>query len=137
MDLEFVRIINIPSHEDERGVLSSIEQNIDVPFDIKRIFYIYNIKAIRGSHALKDTNELLIAVAGSFVVSVTDKNNTKNYLLSKPSEALFVPSLIFMEITQFSKDAVCLVLADRNHDLKQYLKTKEEYYQYIENIKLK
>ncbi len=135
MNLESVRIIGIPTHEDERGILSSIEENIDIPFNIKRIFYIYNIKANRGKHALKDTDEVLIPLAGRFVVNVSDKNNTKEFIMDTPSRALFVPRLIFMEITKFSGDAVCLVLANRQHDLEQYLKTKEEYIKYVENLK--
>jgi len=132
MHLEKAKIINIRSHEDSRGVLSAIEENKDIPFSIKRIFYIYNIKDNRGKHALKDTDELLIPMAGSFSVRLNDRNNTKDFLLNNPSQALFVPRLIFLELFNFSKDAVCLVLASEPHDLSQYLHTHEDYVSYLD-----
>ncbi|OQA01133.1 MAG: TDP-4-oxo-6-deoxy-alpha-D-glucose-3,4-oxoisomerase [Bacteroidetes bacterium ADurb.Bin408] len=135
MYLEKAKIIHISSHQDSRGVLSAIEENKDIPFAIKRIFYIYNIKDNRGKHALKDTDELLIPMAGSFTVRLNDKNSSKDFLLNDPSHALYVPRLIFLELFNFSKDAVCLVLASEPHDLSQYLHTHEDYVSYLDKYK--
>jgi len=132
MYLERAKLIYIPSHEDTRGMLSAVEQNKDIPFDIKRIFYIYRIKGNRGKHALKDTDELLIPIAGSFTVRLNDRDHTKDFYLNDPSQGLLVPRLIFLELFGFSEDAVCLVLASEPHNLDQYLHTHEEYISYLD-----
>jgi len=133
MSLKNVMRVKIPTHSDNRGVLSAIEGRKDIAFDIKRIFYIYNIKSTRGAHALKDTDELLIAISGHFKVKVYDADNCCAYVLDNPAQALFVPRLIYMEIYDASPDAVCLVLANKEHDLNQYLRSLPDFYNYLKH----
>ncbi|MDD3877598.1 MAG: FdtA/QdtA family cupin domain-containing protein [Bacteroidales bacterium] len=135
MSLEQVKIIDIPTHEDNRGILSSIEQNIDIPFEIKRIFYVHHIKDKRGCHALIDTDEMLIPIAGSFKVRVYDKTASKIFSLNNLTKGLYIPRLIFLEMYDFTEDAVCLVLANYKYDPNQYLRNLEDFYSYIDNLK--
>jgi len=134
MSLEQVKIIDLPTHEDSRGMLSAIEQNKDIPFEIKRIFYVHHIKEKRGCHALIDTDELLIPISGSFKVRVYDKTSSKVYFLNDLTKGLFIPRLIFLEMFDFSKDAVCLVLANYEYDPNQYIRKLEDFYSYIEKV---
>ncbi len=131
MNLDQVKLIQIPSHEDPRGILSSIEQNIDIPFTIRRIFYIHHIKAERGNHALINTDELLIPMSGSFKIKLYDKTSSKEYLLDDCTKGLYIPRLIYLEMFDFSADAVCLVLANTKFNTKNYLRTLEEFYAFL------
>ena len=133
MNIEQVKLIDIPSHEDSRGILSAIEQNTDVPFKIKRIFYLYNIKKNRGGHALKNTDEMLRAVSGSFSIRLSDGRKTKTFRMSNPSKGLFIPHRIYLDMYDFTDNAVCLVLANRKYDTKEYLKTTDEFLLYLKN----
>jgi len=130
MDLEQVKLIDIPSHEDGRGILSSIEQNIDIPFNIKRIFYIHHIKGKRGNHAPIDTDEILIPLTGSFYIKLFDKTSSKVFFLNDPTKGLYIPRLIYLEMYDFTENAVCLVLANTKYDPKQYLRTMDDFLSY-------
>ncbi|HOY32962.1 MAG TPA: FdtA/QdtA family cupin domain-containing protein [Bacteroidales bacterium] len=134
MNLEHVKLIDIPSFEDSRGILSSIEQNIDIPFDIKRIFYVHHITGQRGNHAPMDTDEVLIPVAGSFHIRVYDKTSSKIYLLDNPQKGLYIPHLIYLEMYDFSENSVCLVLANTKYDPDKYLRTMDEYLAYVKRF---
>lgn len=131
MKLDHVRLIDIPTHSDSRGNLSAIESLSDIPFDIKRIFYVHHIHSTRGCHALKDTDELLIAISGSFSVRVYDRDSSRVYELNNLTKGLYIPRLIYLEMFGFSPDAVCLVLASLPYDDEQYLKSLEDYRAYL------
>jgi len=131
MNIELVKLISIPSHEDNRGILSSIEQNEDVPFEIKRVFYIHHITAGRGDHAPIDTDEMLIPVSGSFHVKVFDKNSSKVFFLNDPTKGLYIPRLIYLEMFDFTENAVCLVLANTKYDSNKYLRTMDDFLSYV------
>lgn len=136
MHLNRVRLIDIPTHSDERGVLSAVEELKDIPFDIKRIFYVHHIKSVRGCHALKDTDEVLIPIAGSFSVRVYDSENVRTYILDDLTKGLYIPRLIYLEMFDFSPGAVCLVLAGLHYDPDQYISSLEDYRSYMKHIKL-
>jgi dTDP-4-dehydrorhamnose 3,5-epimerase-like enzyme len=131
MELEQVKLINIPSHEDSRGVLSVIEQNIDIPFEIKRVFYIHHIKGNRGDHAPIDTDEVLIPISGSFKIKVYDKTSSKVFVLDDVTKGLYIPRMIFLEMYEFTENAVCLVLANTRYEADRYIRTKEEFFSYV------
>ena len=135
MHLEQVKIIDIPSHEDSRGILSSIEQNIDIPFEIKRIFYIHDIKGKRGNHAPIDTDEFLIPITGSFYIKVFDKTSSKVFFLNDPTKGLYIPRLIYLEMYDFTENTVCLVLANTPYNPKQYLRTMDDFLSFNERLK--
>lgn len=135
MNIEQVKILDIPTFEDSRGTLSSIEQNQDIPFEIKRVFYVHHIKGNRGDHAPIDTDEVLIATSGSFYVKVFDETSSKVFFLNEPTKALYIPRMIYLEMYDFTKDAVCMVLANTKFDKTRYLRTKEDFLSYLSKLK--
>ena len=128
-----MRWLELPSVEDERGFLTAIENGRDVPFDIKRLFYIHHIQAPRGGHAHRDTDQVLIAVAGSFKTELFDGRDTRSFLLEDPTRGLFIPRMTFVEMDEFSPGAVGLVLADTQYDAGRSLRSREQYLEAIED----
>jgi len=114
MKLDQVVIIDIPKIIDEkgRGNLSVIENDC-IPYEIKRVYYLYDIPsdAYRGGHAHKEQLEFLIALSGSFEVVLDDGKQKKSVMLNKPNKGLLIPAGIWRELENFSSGAVCLVLA--------------------------
>lgn len=135
MNLDQVKVIDIPSHDDNRGILSSIEEKKDIPIEIKRIFYIHNISEDRGGHANIDTDQILIPVHGSLKIRLFDKFSSNVFSLDDPKKGLFIPRLIYLEMYDFSKDSVLLVLANTEFNNKKYLRSRDEYYSYINEPK--
>lgn len=134
MNLKQVKLIVIPSHKDSRGILSSIEQNKDIPFNIKRVFYIHHINGERGGHALLNTDQILIPVCGSLKIRLFDKTSSKVYFLNDATKGLFIPRLIFLEMYDFTENTVCLVLANSTFNSKKYLRSKAEFLSYLNNV---
>ncbi len=134
MNIKEVKIIDIPSTEDSRGILSSIEQNQDVPFNIKRVFYIHQIKGSRGGHALINTDQLLLPLCGHFKVKVYDRQHSKVFILNDITKGLYIPRLIFLEMFDFSENAVCMVLANSKYNKNKYLRSLEEFKSYINKV---
>ncbi|ETP71072.1 WxcM-like protein [Lachnospiraceae bacterium JC7] len=114
---------------DERGKLVVIEGNIDIPFTIQRAFYIYGSDAevIRGKHANINSEFVLVNVAGSSKVMVTDGKEKEVIELSQPMEALYLPKMVWKEMYDFSKDSVLLVLASTHYDSQEYLRNYDQY----------
>jgi dTDP-4-dehydrorhamnose 3,5-epimerase-like enzyme len=107
-----VNLIKIPVIEDVRGNLGFIQNDI-LPFDFKRIYYLFDVpsSAFRGGHSHIDQHEILIALSGSFEVTVNDGKNSKSFLLNKPNIGLHIPTGIWRELQNFSSGSVCLVLS--------------------------
>ena len=125
------RIINIPKIEDPRGNLSVIEKHV-VPFDIKRVYYLYDVPAAaeRGGHSHIEQQEFLIALSGSFDVILNNGKEEKKITLNKPFEGLLIGNGIWRELKNFSSGSVCLVVAsdvfkedDYIRDFEAFLKT--------------
>ena len=125
---------NLSSVRDDRGILTSVESNQDVPFNINRIFYMHHVKAERGGHAHIDTDQLLIPISGSFDVELFDGVKKIVYRLDDPVKGLFVPRMIFVRLFEFTEDAVCLVLASTKYDMKKSLRNVEDYLKAIKAI---
>ncbi len=107
---------------DRRGNLTFLEGGRQVPFAIERVFYLYDVPGgqSRAGHALKDTEQLLVAVSGSFDVVLDDGANRTTITLNRPYVGLYVPSLIWRELENFSSGSVCLVLASHPYEEAQY-----------------
>jgi dTDP-4-dehydrorhamnose 3,5-epimerase-like enzyme len=122
------KIINIPKIEDPRGNLSVIEHDV-VPFDIKRVYYLYDVPAgaERGGHAHKKLQQFLVALAGSFDVVLNDGKNEKTIILNKPFEGLLITNGIWRELKNFSSGAVCLVVASDVFEEEDYIREFEEF----------
>lgn len=132
-NIEGVRIINLPANCDDRGVLTSVESYDDIPIEILRIFYMHHIKGERGGHAHIETDQVLIPVYGSFDVTIYDGESTLIFKLDDANKGLFIPRLLFVEICNFSKGAVCLVLANTHYDIRKSLRNRQEFLKYINN----
>ena len=114
---------------DERGKLVVIEGNIDIPFTIQRAFYMYGSDAevVRGRHANINSEFVLINVAGSSKILVTDGKVKEIVDLSKPMEGIYIPKMVWKEMYEFSQDSVLLVLASTHYDSQEYLRDFEQY----------
>lgn len=131
MKIKSVFEINLKSNGDIRGLLTSIESIKDIPFEIKRIFYMHHVTQDRGGHAHIDTDQVIIPICGSFKVKVFDGENEDIYLLNECTKGIFTPRLTFCDLYDFSSDAVCLVLANTHYDMKMSLRSKKEFLNYI------
>ena len=129
------KIINLKNISDERGALVAVEANKDIPFDVKRIYYIYNNKADlrRGFHSHKKLKQLLICVSGSCKIHLDDGITTEEVLLDDPSKGLVIESNIWREMYNFSKDAVLLVLASEQYDESDYIRNYDEFINFVKN----
>ena len=126
------RIIDLRKIHDPRGNLTPIEGGLDVPFEIKRVFYQYDVPGgeSRGAHAHKRDQQFLIAVSGAFEVLVDDGMNSKVYTLNRPYYGLLVPAGIWSAEQEFSSGSVCLVLTDNAYDADDYIRDYDEYLKY-------
>lgn len=131
MRLNSVKEIELNSNSDERGVLTAVEGSKDIPISIERVFYIHDTKADRGGHAHIDTDQVLIPVAGNFTIILNDGESVRQFEMKDPAKALYIPRLIFVEFRNFSKDAVCLVLANTHYDRNKSLRSFEEFMDHI------
>jgi len=121
--IDDILIIDIPKIHDTRGNLSVIENDI-VPFEIKRVYYLYDVPsgAERGGHAHKKLQQFLIALSGSFDVVLKDGTQQKIITLNKPNQGLLIPSGIWRELQNFSSGSVCLVIASAVFDEADYIR---------------
>ena len=128
------KIINLPKIIDPRGNLTVAEQMRDIPFDVKRVYWVYDVPSgeNRGGHAHKDCREFIIAVSGSFTVTLDDGKETKTFLLNHPYQGLLVETGIWRTLEDFSSSAVCLVLASDLFDEEDYIREYEDYIKYLE-----
>ncbi|MGN1228609.1 MAG: sugar 3,4-ketoisomerase [Prevotella sp.] len=127
-------IIEMPKICDPRGNLTVAEQMKNVPFDVKRVYWTYDVPSgeSRGGHAHKQCRELIIAVSGSFIVTLDDGNgNRKNYHLNHPWQGLLVNTGIWRTLEDFSSGAVCLVLASELFDEDDYIYEYEDFLDYV------
>ncbi|OOG69877.1 FdtA/QdtA family cupin domain-containing protein [Flavobacterium sp. A45] len=123
-----IQLLKIPVVEDVRGNLGIIQSDF-LPFEFKRVYYLFDVPstAFRGGHAHIDQQEVLIALSGSFEVTVNDGIEKKRYLLNKPNVGLLIPTGIWRELENFSSGAVCLVLASDDFLEEDYIRDFDEF----------
>lgn len=124
MDITECRLIFFPKISDVRGNLSVIEQNIHVPFTIKRVYYLYDVPsgATRGGHAHKTLSQVVIALSGSFDVVLDDGREKKTFFLNRPHYGLYIPPGIWREIENFSSNSVALSLVSDFYKEEDYIR---------------
>lgn len=127
-------------HGDNRGQLIALEEFRDIPFSIKRVYYMYDTAEgiVRGHHAHKSLEQILICIHGSCKIKLDNGKETKVVLLEKPYEGLYVANTMWREMYDFSPDAVLMVLASEIYDESDYIRDYEEFLKIIntdENIK--
>lgn len=127
--IERCRIIELPKIHDPRGNLTFIEGGRHVPFDIKRVYYLYDVPGgeSRAGHAHKTLEQLLIAISGSFDITLDDGIERHKYHLNRSYVGLYIPNMIWREIDNFSSGAVCLVLASTRFDEADYFRRYDDF----------
>jgi len=123
------KILNFQEHGDERGKLVVIEGLKDIPFEIKRIFYIYGSDShvVRGCHANKKSEFVMINICGTSKIKVKSRNDEKVFILDKPYNGVYLPAGVWKEMYDFSADSILLVLASELYDPDEYIRIFEDY----------
>lgn len=136
MSIKHCKIIQLPKISDPRGNLSFIESNQHIPFDIRRVYYLYDVPggSDRGSHAHKNLQQFIVAISGSFDVVLDDGKEKKRFHLNRSYYGLYVSSMIWRELDNFSSGAVCLVLASDYFAESDYIRNYEEFFNLKGNI---
>lgn len=129
MSINNCKIIDLPKITDPRGNLSFIESGRHIPFDIKRVYYLYDVPggAERGGHAHKELSQLIIAMSGSFDVILDDGQEKKRFHLNRSYSGLYVCPMMWRELDNFSSGSVCMVLASNHYDEADYYRDYDEY----------
>lgn len=127
--IENCRMVDLPKISDPRGNLTFIEGKNHIPFDIQRVYYLYDVPggAERGGHAHKDLHQLIIAMSGSFDVVLNDGNTQKRIHLNRSYTGLYVCPMIWRELDNFSSGSVCMVLASNKYDESDYYRNYQEF----------
>jgi WxcM-like, C-terminal len=122
-------IIELPKIADPRGNLSVIEGGRHIPFEIKRVFYLYDVPGgeTRAGHALKNTEQFIIAASGSFDVVLDDGSERRTYGLNRSWKGVYVSPMVWRELVNFSSAGVCLVLASDHYDEDEYYRDYQEF----------
>lgn len=130
------KIISLQKIADPRGNLTVVEQCKDVPFEVRRVYWTYDIPtdAERGGHAHLHCRELIVSVSGAFTVTLDDGIQKQQYMLSKPYEGLLVDTRIWRTLENFSSGAVCLVLAEDPFDENDYIYDYQDFLLYKNKI---
>ncbi|MBF1434719.1 MAG: WxcM-like domain-containing protein [Prevotella nanceiensis] len=128
------KIIELPRITDPRGNLTVAEANKNIPFDIKRVYWLYDVPGgeCRGGHAHKQIKEILIAVSGSFHVTLDNGKEKQTFLLNHPYQGLLIDTKTWRTLDDFSSGAVCVVLASDFYDENDYIYDYNDFLQYID-----
>ncbi|GHT09956.1 dTDP-6-deoxy-3,4-keto-hexulose isomerase [Bacteroidia bacterium] len=129
-------VIELPRIKERCGNITPIHGLRDIPFAIKRVFYLYDIPGgeDRGAHAHRECHQILIAASGSFEVELNDGSNKRTVLLNRPYFGLHIPPGIWAAERGFSSGSICLVLTSHQYDEKDYIRDYSNYLQYINNV---
>ncbi|WP_099608993.1 sugar 3,4-ketoisomerase [Vibrio coralliilyticus] len=128
-----IKIIQLQSHGDDRGSLVSLEKSENIPFDIERVYYLFNTKdgVRRGFHAHKNLKQLAIVLKGSCRFLLDDGKEKVELFLDNPAQGLYIDSLIWREMFDFSDDCVLMVLADSVYDESDYIRNYDEFIEVV------
>ena len=133
MRLNDCKLIELPKITDRRGNLTFIENNRHIPFEIKRVYYLYDVPGgeTRAGHAHKVEEQFLIAASGSFDAVLNDGKNKKRFHLNRSYYGLYIPPLIWRELDNFSSGSVCLCLVSQFYDVADYIRNYDSFIRYI------
>lgn len=132
MNISDVKIIELPKFLDNRGNLSFAENNNQIPFEIKRTYWLYDVPGgiTRGGHAEKNNEELVIAISGSFEIYVDDGKESRTFTLNRSYYGLYIPKGLWREIKEFSSNAVALEFGSTPYNLDDYIRDYNEFLEY-------
>lgn len=132
-NVEDCRIIELDKHHsDRKGNLTVVENGVTLPFDVKRVYYLYDVPGgeSRGSHAHRQLEQLIIAASGSFTVVMDDGVNKKKFFLNRPYQGLYIKPGLWRDLEDFSSGAVCMVLASKIYDVDDYIRNYDEFLEF-------
>lgn len=137
MSIEDCKLIELPKISDPRGNLSFVESGQHIPFDIKRVYYLYDVPggSDRGSHAHKNLHQFIVAMSGSFDVVLDDSKEKKRFHLNRPYYGLYVCPMMWRDLDNFSSGAVCMVLASAHYDQGDYIRDYSQFLTMANNEK--
>ncbi len=132
---DFPKMIELPKIEDDRGNLSFVEQLSFIPFEIKRVYWIYDVPGgqIRGGHAFREQKEIIIALSGSFNVVIDNGINKYLFFLNRSYYGLYVPSGMWRQMQDFSTNSLGLVLSSTKFNPKDYINNYDEFLSILKN----
>lgn len=135
MDVMDAKVIALPKYGDPRGNLSFAENFKQLPFEIKRVYWIYDVPGgeARGGHAYKENEEFVIALSGSFDVILDDGVEKKRFSLNRSYYGLYVPKGVWREMDNFSTNSVALIISSTHYNEEDYIRSYEEYKQWSNN----
>lgn len=127
--IESCRLISLPKISLPQGNITPVQGTKDIPFEIERVFYLYDVPggAERGGHAHKQLQQIMIAVMGAFNVVVDDGRNRTTFLLNRAYQGVYIPPMIWSEVSAFSSGGVCLVLASLHYDEGDYIRDYNDF----------
>ena len=136
MSINDCKIIELPKIVDSRGNLTFIEELRHVPFEFKRVYYLYDVPggSLRGAHGHKSLEQFIISMSGSFDVILDDGKNKKTYQLNRPDYGLYISPMTWRDVTNFSSGAVCLVLASEYYDESDYIRDYDEFLAVVKGL---
>ena len=123
-------------HSDRKGNLTVVQNGITVPFDIKRVYYLYDVPGgeSRGSHAHRELSQLIVAASGSFRVVLDDGSAKRTFVLNRPYQGLLVKPGIWRDLDDFSSGAVCMVLASEVYQPEDYIRDYDEFISFRQQL---
>ena len=129
MGIDQCKLVQLPKVSDVRGNLTFIEGERHVPFELRRVYYLYDVPGgeTRGGHGHRQLEQLFIAVAGSFSITVDDGSDRKTFTLNRSYIGLYMPRMIWRELSDFSSGAVCLVLASEFYNEADYYRSYDDF----------
>jgi hypothetical protein len=132
--LSKVQLLDFPKISDDRGNISFVEGKKHIPFDIKRVYYLYDVptESQRGAHGHKTLEQVIIAISGSFEFTLDDGYNRQTFFLKKPWQGLYVPPMMWRELNSFSSGSVCFVLASDVYKEDDYYR---DYKEFLDDVK--
>lgn len=130
-------IIHLPKIHSRQGNITPVQNNVNIPFEVKRIYYLYDIPGgeSRGAHGHKELESIIIAVSGSFDITIDDGFNKKTVQLNRPYLGLNLKPGMWRDISNFSSGAICLVLASEKFDKNDYLRNYNDFLKFKKNAK--
>jgi len=135
--MEKVKIIDLPNIKDKRGNLGFFENNSQIPFEIKKTYWIYKgqVGKIKENHAFKESHEFIVALSGSFDVTLNNGEKEQKFSLNKPYFGLYVPNLIWRSIENFSNNAIALVVSSKEFESNDYIMDFDQFKRVVYEIK--
>lgn len=136
--IEKVRLLDLPKFTDPRGNLSFIEENNQIPFEIKRVYWVYDVPGgeSRGGHAFKEQEEVIIALSGSFEVVLEDGKDRKLFSLNRSYKGVYVPKGVWRSVENFSTNSLALVLSSTEYNEDDYIRKYNDFISYVQKNNL-